>query len=133
MLCESICAKNEWGDQRLSERHLAAASKERRSILEQRVHLLRYNVDKGLRELLFLFTISLEDLEPEAAGFGEPSVDEEVDAGAGQGVLGVAGGGKDVRWVCICKECRNDARLCDNLAIEVNGWYKAALSCCQLM
>jgi hypothetical protein len=66
-------------------------------------------------------------LEPVAADFGEPGVDEEVDACAGQCGFGVAGGGEEVRWVCVGQEGGDDAGFGDDFAVEVDGWDEAAL------
>lgn len=102
----------------LSERELAAPTKERPSILQQRLNLLDDALYK-LRRGLIGITVrpGEEGLEPEAVDLGEPRVDEEVDAGPGQGTVGVRRGRDEVGWVFVGEELRDDGRLGDYLAV----------------
>lgn len=128
MPSQRIDAQNKRRGQRLCKRYFAAAAEKRRGIFEQGLNLLLDDGHEVLRELRLLLALGLEDLEPEGSGFGEPRVNEEVDACASQCVLWVAGSRPEGRWVGVGKKCRDDAGLSDNFAIEVNGGDKAALA-----
>jgi hypothetical protein len=124
---KGIDAQNKRCCESLRKRDLAAAPEERRGVLEQGLNLLADNFNKLLAQRLLIRFLCLQDLKPEAAGLGEPRVDEEVNAGADQCVFGVTGSGEDVRGIRISQEGGDDATLCDNLAIEVDGGDETAL------
>jgi hypothetical protein len=73
----------------------------------------------------------LQDLEPVASDFGEPGVDEEVDACAGQRSFGRARSREDVGGVRVGEERGDNAGFSDDLAIEVYRGDEAALDTCQ--
>jgi hypothetical protein len=128
VLGKCVRAQNERHGQSLSEGHLAAATEVWFRVLQQRLDFLAHLVHKLLGEVFLLLAICLQDLEPVASDLGEPGVDEEVDACAGQRVLGVASTWPEVRRVSIGQKRSDDGRFCDDLAVEVDGRDEAALN-----
>lgn len=112
----------------LSQCELFTPTKEGLCILQQRLNLLGNDVHEVLAQLLlFLVRLLEQNLEPEAARLRKPRVNEESNAGASQCSGSRARGREKVRGVCVRKELRNDARLSDDFAVEVNRGDEPAL------
>lgn len=110
----------------LGQRNLAAASKKGPRIAQQRLNLFTHGFHQVLEERgALLVRLGRQRLHLQALDLGEPGVNEEGDAGTGQGAGGVRRGREERARVGVGEELRDDGRLGDDFAIVGQGGHEA--------
>lgn len=112
-----------------SKRERATPPKERARVGQQRLNLAGDGPDHVSEEVVAL-SVGFGRQRPhlQALDLGEPRVDEEGDAGAGQRALGVVGRGREqvVGGVRVGQEGGDDGRLGEDGAVVRERWDEAA-------